>query len=233
MGIEGRNFRRRDAEFIVGAAGGDFRVGAGVDIRVHAQHDSGRHTKAGGKGGEHTELGRAFDINLADFFRQRGAQILGTFADAGENDVFGGDSGLAGAQKLAAADDVGPRPALTQDRQDGQVIIGLDRVMDVRRQAGGGEGAGQGGEPRAQRAGAVDPDRRAVRIGDRIQRHALEAQPVLRMHRQLRAGRQQVSQARRVRRANWMDNHADRSHRPPGRAVAARRGGRSRSGQAR
>jgi hypothetical protein len=63
------------------------------------------------------------------------------FADAGEDDLAGGDPGGQGAVELPAGDDVGAAALVGEEAEDGQIGIGLD-----------GEG-GQMGEPRE---GAVE-----------------------------------------------------------------------------
>ena len=59
-----------------------------------------------------------------------------------------------------------------------------------------GVGAGQGGlEPGqagAHGAGAVDPGGRANHLGNAFQRHALQHQPVMGVHRKVRSGGEQL-----------------------------------------
>jgi len=76
------------------------------------------------------------------------------------------------------------------------MIVGLDRVMDIDGQGFGGEGRAQGGETGAHGAGAVYPDRRAVTVGDGIERHVLKAESVLAVHAQLWTRRQQIFEFR-------------------------------------
>ncbi len=174
MGVEGGDFRERHAEFVALAAGADFGVGVGVDIRVHAEGDGCRAALGGGKLREHGELFGALDVDLADVAVQRQGQLGLGFADAGEHDLGGGKAGFQGAVQLAAADYVGAGAFAGQHGEDGQVVVGLYRVM----QGDAGHGRAKALGAGAQGAGAVDPAGGAVGGGDRRKGDVLEEDAV-------------------------------------------------------
>ena len=66
------------------------------------------------------------------------------FADAGIDDAAGGDAGGAGAAEFALADDVGAGAFAVEEGEDGEVVVGLDRVVRVGVEAGDLERVGQG-----------------------------------------------------------------------------------------
>ncbi len=79
-----------DAELVVGGAGRDLGVGAGIDVRVDPEGDGRRHAQPGGDSGEHLRLLDRFDIELAEPALKRLGHFRGGLADAREDDVLGG-----------------------------------------------------------------------------------------------------------------------------------------------
>ncbi len=99
-----------------------------------------------------------------------------------------GNAGGAGAQQFARADHVGAGALAAEQAQHGQMVVRLDRVMDMRRQARLGQRRGEGAEPGADRGGAADPGRGADGLRDGGERHAFQQQPVHRVAGEVRTG---------------------------------------------
>ena len=167
LGIERHGVRPGDAEFVAGPAGGDFVVRSGVDIRVDPRRHPRGPAHRCGDGGQHAQFLGAFDVDLADVLGQREAKFPLGLADAGIHDPAGRNAGGAGPAKFALADHVGAGALAAEQRQDGEVVVGLHRVMRLRIEAGVAQRLGQRAIAAAQRAGGIDPGRRADGIGDR------------------------------------------------------------------
>jgi hypothetical protein len=71
LGIDLAGPRDRDAELVLGPAGGDLRVRAGVDVGVDADGDRRGPPHAGGGLGERAQLGLGFHVELADAALER------------------------------------------------------------------------------------------------------------------------------------------------------------------
>ena len=85
-----------------------------------------------------------------------------------------------------------PAPSAREQPQHRELVVRLHRVVDVRIEAGVGERPGEQAIARARMAGCrIHPDRRAHRIGDGVQRHVVDHQPVHRVHGQMRPCRDQ------------------------------------------
>ena len=130
VGVEGDGVGDADAEFVVGAAGGDLGVGAGVDVGVDAEGDGGGLAHGGGEGGEGGEFFGALDVDLADVALEGECQLPVLLADAGEDDVGRVVAGVQRAEEFAAADDVGAGAVLGHELEDGEVVVGFDGVVD-------------------------------------------------------------------------------------------------------
>ena len=116
-----------------------------------------------------------------------GVDLGSLLADAGEDDAAARDAGGAGAQQFALADHVGPGAFARKQPQNGEVAVRLHRVVHLRVQPGVGERGGKGPVARAHRGGGVDPGGGADLVGDAVQRHVVEDQPVHGVHGQPRA----------------------------------------------
>ena len=106
---------------------------------------------------------------------------------------LGRDAGLARAAQLAFADHIGAGALGREQPQHREPVVRLHRVVDVRIQSGVGQRAGEHAIASAHGGRRIDPDRRADVIGDGIQRHVVDQQPVHRMHRE--CGRAAISSA--------------------------------------
>jgi len=87
-------------------AGGDVRVGAGLNVGIDAEGGAGAEFEAGGFGGQDVELGFGFDVEEEDAGLEGFADFFFALPYAGENDAAAGDSDVAEAMKFAAGDDV-------------------------------------------------------------------------------------------------------------------------------
>ena len=134
--IERGNLGRRDAEFVLGEAGCDLGMRARVDVRVDAE----RHRRGAAEvlryACERAQLIGALDIDLADAGGERMRQLLLRLADAGEDDALGRNPGGKRAGKLALADDVGAGAEAAEKAEHGEMVVRLDRVVDVRGKPG-------------------------------------------------------------------------------------------------
>ncbi len=117
------------------------------------------------------------------------------------------------APELPGADDIGAGALGRHEGEDRQVIVRLDRVVDKgMAQPGAAERSAEGGQPRADGSGAVDPTGRAEVVRDGGERHALQHQAGRRIHAEVRAGRDQCrevglgvrEEALLIRHAYWL-----------------------------
>ena len=90
------------------------------------------------------------------------------------------DPGRAGPQDLAATHHIHPGASLPHQVQHGQVIIGLHRVVNADRTSG--ERPVQRMQPRPDRVGRDNPGGSADLIGDGVQGHTIQKQPVHGVH---------------------------------------------------
>ena len=160
---------------------------AGVHVRVHPQRDPRGAPERRGERGEHVELLGAFDIDLRDVLGEREAQFALRLADAGEHDAVRRNAGGAGAAEFALADHVGAKAFAAEQVQHRQPVVRLHRVMHMRVQRGVVQRGPQCLRAAAHGGGGIHPARRADGFGDAAQGDAVQAQPVHRMHRELRA----------------------------------------------
>jgi hypothetical protein len=122
--------RNRNAELVLGLAGGDLFMGARIHVRVHAHGDRRGLAHGGRDLRQDLKLRLAFDVELADAALQRHAHLLGGLADAGKHDPLPRHTGGLRAQVFAARDHVHPGAQPGQMRQDRLVGIRLHREAD-------------------------------------------------------------------------------------------------------
>ncbi len=177
-----------NAELVARAAGADLGVRAGLDVRIDPQCDPRRAAHRNGNAGEHVELLRALDIDLADPPLQREAQLGRALADAREHDALRRDASRECAQQFAAAHHVGAGALGREYAQHREMVVRLHRVVDARPESiqRAGQRAGQRAIARPHDARRVDPDGRAQRIGHARERHAVHHQPVHHVHGEMR-----------------------------------------------
>lgn len=111
------------------------------------------------------------EVDLTDAAGDHPVEIGRALARPREQDLFGRDAGLEGCRELGAGGDLGARPLLVEDADDGRVRVRLHGVVDF----------GEAGQSRAQRPvgpahhlGIVDEERRAEFLGEIGQRQAAD-----------------------------------------------------------
>jgi hypothetical protein len=110
VGVEARGLGERDAELVLGLAGGDLGVTAGRDVRIDPEGHLGLHAQFGGDLGDQVQLGLGLDIDLGDAGLQGELDLATGLADAGEDDALAGDAGGQGAAHLALGHVSAPAP---------------------------------------------------------------------------------------------------------------------------
>ena len=138
LGVEARGVLEGHAELVLGLAGGDLGVRLGVDIGVDAEGDRRGAAEARRDLAQRLELRLRFHVEAEDALLQRIGHLGARLADAGEDDLVGGDAGGAGAAQLALRHHVHAGPEARQRGDDGLVGIGLDGVADQRVETGEG-----------------------------------------------------------------------------------------------
>nr|ART36558.1 C435 [uncultured bacterium] len=164
----------RNAELVFLQASRDVGVGAGVDVRIHAQRDRCLHAQIERHLIQPFQLGGGFHVEAANAGRKRLAQLRGALADAGEHHPVGLAPGAQHARQLAARHHVESGAQARQHVQHGEVGIGLDGVADpvrlvAKRGVVGAVGSLDGG-PR------IDVTGRAETLRHGLQRDALQVQ---------------------------------------------------------
>ncbi len=100
------------------------------------------------------------------------------------------DAGVEGALEFAAADDVGAGAALGHQAEDGEVVVGLDGVVDADGQAG--EGGLEVAEAGSEGAGGDDPGGGADGVGDGIEGDVFDQEAVHGVQGEVRPGGDQL-----------------------------------------
>ena len=142
-------------------------MGAGIYVRVHPHRDGGHLAHAGGDPVETLQLGFGLQIEAEDLFLQREAHLGLALGHAGEDHLGRIPTRRQHPRQLAAGDDVKAGAQTSQQVQDGDVGVGLDRVAD---QMGYVPRRLIEGVPVALQGGAgVDVERGAVLLGQLLQ----------------------------------------------------------------
>ena len=149
---------------------------------------------AGGERREHGQLLGALDVDLADAGLEREAQLPLRLADAGEHDVRRRRCRRAGrARSSPPLTTSAPAPPARHQAQHGEVVVGLDRVVD-RAPAARPAPRCSAAQPGAQAPAREHPGRRADRVGDGVR--AARLPPAARPWRACdRCGRAAISSA--------------------------------------
>ncbi len=172
--IDLAGMRDRDAELVLGLAGRDLCVRAGIDVRIDADGDARGLAHLGRNARQQLELGLGFDVEAEDVGGERGAQLVFRLADAGEQDLAGGDAGGQRALQFTARDHVGAGAELGQRAQHRLVGVRLHGVADQHLLAG--EGVGEDTIVPLERRGRIAIERRADGCGQLGQVHRLGVQ---------------------------------------------------------
>ena len=171
LGVEARGVLEGHAELVLGLAGRDLGVRLGVDVGVDAEGDRGGAAEARRDLAQGLELGLGLHVEAEDALLQRIGHLRARLADAGEDDLVGGDAGGAGAAQLALRHHVHAGAEARQRGDDGLVGVGLDGVADQRVETG--EGLLQHAVVPLQRRRRVAIEGRADLLGDAGEAHAL------------------------------------------------------------
>ncbi len=128
--VDGLGVGYGDAELVFLEARGDVRVGAGVDVRVHAQRHRRDLAHLGGHHLQALELVGGLDVEAVHPHFQGAAHVFTGLADPGEHHAIGAAAGGQHAFQFTAGDDVEARAQARQQVQHAQVGVGLDREAD-------------------------------------------------------------------------------------------------------
>ncbi len=140
VGIDRTGAGDRNAELVLGFAGGDLGVGAGIDIGVDPHRDPRRLAGFGRQPRQQIELRFGFDIDAENAGLERRAQFGLGLADAREQDLLRRDAGGQRALQFAARHHVGAGTELGQRPEHRLVGIRLHGVAHHRLLAGEGVG---------------------------------------------------------------------------------------------
>ena len=186
-GIDRAGARERNAELVLGLAGRDLGVGAGIDVGIDADRNPRGLAGLDREPRQQFELGLGFDVDAEDVGGQRGAQLGLGLADAGEQDLLRRNAGGQRALQFAAGDHVGAGAELGQRAQHRLVGIGLHGVADQRLLAG--EGLGEHAVVPLQRRGRIAIERRADRLRELDQIDRLGVQHAVAIVEMIHGGR--------------------------------------------
>ena len=109
-------------------AGGDVGMGLGIDVGIDPQGDRSLSTQSHRHLTDMVELVLALHVEHEDLFLECIGDLLTALANAGKDDLIGGDSRLSRPEKLPARHDIDSCAFLGQEREDGQVAVGLHGI---------------------------------------------------------------------------------------------------------
>ena len=166
-GIDGAGLGDRNAELVLGLAGGDLLVGLGVDVGIDAQRHARRAALGAGALRQELQFRLGLDVEAQNVLVEGIVDLAHELADAREHDLAGGHAGGTRTAQLTLRDHVHAGSELGEQAQDGKVRVGLYRKADQRGHVG--EGAGEHLVVPAQRGGRIAVEGRADRSGNRRQ----------------------------------------------------------------
>jgi hypothetical protein len=130
LGVKRPRFLEGDAELVFLQPRGDVGVGAGIDVRVHAQADGRRGAHAAGDAGDAQQFAARLDVEAEDALLDGQADVRLGLAHAREHHLArvapSGDHAL----QLAARDDVEAAAQAGEQVEDGEVGVCLHSVAD-------------------------------------------------------------------------------------------------------
>ena len=136
-----------------------------IDVGVDAQRDARARALRPGDAVDAIELPCRFGVDRLDAKRDRALELVPRLADAGEHDLGRNEAGPEGHVDFAARVRVGLRANPAKQTDDGERRVGLEGIVqDVRHP---GKRAVQVVVALAHGLGAVDVERRAMRLGQR------------------------------------------------------------------
>ena len=152
-------------------------MGLRVDVRVHPQADRSDLARFAGHLVEARKFACGFDVEAKNAGGERRAHFRRGLADTGKHDLLRLAAGLEHARKFAAGDDVEAAAEPGEHVEHGQIRIGFDRVANkviaARQRLIVGAVGG------LQRGARVYVAGRAARLGDAIERHSFNAEPLI------------------------------------------------------
>ncbi len=158
--LEGQTgIAKRETELARRRAGRHVRVRVSRYVGIQPDRDGCDQTECAGFLRDCFELAERLDIERVHAGRQCLPNLLAPFADTGEDDPPGCDSGPEGLPQLAAGDDVRPEPLPGRDRDEGERVISLERVAERVRRLG--KGRAEAANALAEEVGIVGVERRA------------------------------------------------------------------------
>ncbi len=131
-GIKFQRPRIRNAELVLRFACRDLGVCFGVDVRVDAHRDARGRTEARRHLAQGFQLRLALDVETVNALGQRIGHFLARLADAGEDDLGGGNARGPCAAQLALGNHVHSGAHARHRRQHGLIGVRLDREADER-----------------------------------------------------------------------------------------------------
>src|SRR4030095_4889969 len=111
-------------------SGGNIRVTARIDVRIHAQRDPRHALLSPGDCRNAVQLPGRLRVDRADLERDRRLELVARLADASEDDVFGVEPGTPGYLNLAPGIRVDTAAKRAQQSQQRKSRVGLERVMN-------------------------------------------------------------------------------------------------------
>ena len=161
-GIDGAGPRDRHAELVLGFAGGDLGVRAGIDVGIDPHRDPRGLAGLDRQPRQQFELRLGFDVDAENVRGQRRAQLGFGLADAGEQDLVRRNAGGQRPLQLAAGHHVGAGAEFCQRAQHRLVGVRLHGVAHQRLLAG--EGLAEHPVVALQGGGRIAIERRADRF---------------------------------------------------------------------
>ena len=118
------------------AAGRNFVVRAGIDIRIHPHGNFCPNVSRGGDFVDHLQLLRRLDIELTDPGLERKGDFFLRLADAGKNNFLRSNAGEKRAPDFSAGNSVGARTRGLEQLQDRDVGTRFHRETNCRLRPG-------------------------------------------------------------------------------------------------
>ena len=172
--IHARDFLERDSKLVVVGAGGDFLVGLGVHIGVHADGHRRGFLELAGDPVDAFQFRFAFHVKTIDPLAQSEGDFILRLAHAGKDAFTRVASGGNDPLDLTAAHGIKAAAQIRQRAHDAEVGVGFhgetDQVIQWRQRGV------QAVEIIRQRLGRVNIQRTAVLLGQRFDGNALAIQ---------------------------------------------------------
>ena len=130
-----------------------------IHIRVDANGNRRNAPHAGGDFGNHRDFLNAFGVDLHNAFCKGQADFAFGFADTGKDNGAGRNACRPRAAQFAFAHHISAKSFVAQQRQHGQIVIGLGGEMHRCGQPGIGQRSAQSPSAPPQSTGGINPSR--------------------------------------------------------------------------